>query len=248
MKHWISTLFGGTKVVPWAPPQPDGPLQVVGDVHGCAALLDRLLGKLDQSIPLVLVGDLFDRGDESQPVLDLVRDLPNFWQSDVSVLAGNHEEMMLNFLADPVDTGASWLRHGGLQTLASFGVSYTPGRGNGVALTAARDELREALGEEAIEWVKGLSTRFGSGDVFVVHAGADPAEPMCLQPRRTLLWGHPEFATTPREDRKWVCHGHTIVGEPYARNGRIAIDTGAYATGILTSAVITPDELRFVST
>ena len=61
-----------------------------------------------------------------------------------------------------------------------------------------------------------------------------------------LPWGHRDFETVPRQDDIWVLHGHTIVGEPFAQAGRIAIDTGAYATGLLTAAYVTMNEAQFI--
>jgi serine/threonine protein phosphatase 1 len=44
-----------------------------------------------------------------------------------------------------------------------------------------------------------------------------------------------------------VVHGHTILDEPVAEGGRIGVDTGAYATGRLTAALIRPGGVSFVS-
>ena len=53
-------------------------------------------------------------------------------------------------------------------------------------------------------------------------------------------WPHSQdFDTVTRDDGVWVLHGHTIVEQAQAHDGRIAIDTGAYATGILTAAHVT---------
>ena len=78
-----------------------------------------------------------------------------------------------------------------------------------------------------------------------MHAGADPAVAIEDQTRGTLLWGHPEFHKTPRNDDTWVVHGHTIVDAPVAENGIISIDTGAYATGRLTVAHVSSDGVTF---
>ena len=64
-------------------PLPDGPLDIVGDVHGeieaLRALLDGLGYAEDGSHPqprrLVFTGDLTDRGPDSPAVIELVRRL-----------------------------------------------------------------------------------------------------------------------------------------------------------------------------
>ncbi len=75
----------------------------------------------------------------------------------------------------------------------------------------------------------------------VVHAALDPLLPVDHQPSGTLIWGHADFGKLPRQDGQWVVHGHTIVDAPRILDGVISVDTGAYATGRLTMARITPD-------
>ncbi len=47
---------------------------------------------------------------------------------------------------------------------------------------------------------------------------------------------------------KLVVHGHTIAEEPQVKANRIGIDTGAYATGVLTALVLEGNERRFLQT
>ena len=91
----------------------------------------------------------------------------------------------------------------------------------------------------------GFDLRAQSGNVAVVHAAADPALPMVEQSDDTLIWGHARFAQDVREDGIWIVHGHTIVHEPVAAQGRISIDTGAFATGDLTAAIVQPGSVTF---
>jgi hypothetical protein len=90
---------------------PDGPLDIVGDVHGeidaLLRLLERLGVDLDRrraSRPIVFVGDLVDRGPDSVAVVELVASLVEAglaW-----CVAGNHE---LNALASEAKEGNGWL-------------------------------------------------------------------------------------------------------------------------------------------
>ena len=215
--------------------RPDRPVAVIGDVHGCDRLLERLLARLaDHSggdgRDIVLVGDLIDRGEQSLAVIDRVAARP-----ELTCLMGNHEAMLIEFLEDPETRGARWLRNGGLQTLASLGIG---GDLSAQALPRLRDRVAIALGDDRIDWLRARPLLWRSGNLLVVHAAADPAAAPDAQDRRHLLWGHPDFLTTPRRDGVWVAHGHTIVPEPHARDGRIPVDTGAYATGRLTAALL----------
>jgi serine/threonine protein phosphatase 1 len=183
-----------------------------------------------------------DRGERSAQA---VRRL--LGRDDLVVLRGNHEEMCLNFLEEPERKGPLWLRNGGLQTLASFGVGGLGISPAPAALREAAGRLEEAMGVELLAWLRLRPLRFLSGNVAVVHAAADPDVPIEEQEEATLLWGHPRFASDARADGIWVVHGHTILDEPVAEGGRIGVDTGAYATGRLTAALIRPGGVSFVS-
>jgi hypothetical protein len=89
----------------------DGPLDVVGDIHGEIDALESLLNHLgyraDGSHPdgrrLVFVGDLVDRGPDSPAVLRRVRDLVSAGQAQC--ILGNHE---LNLLRGDHKHGNAW--------------------------------------------------------------------------------------------------------------------------------------------
>jgi serine/threonine protein phosphatase 1 len=227
-------------------PQPDTDLYVVGDVHGrndlVMSLAERLLSKVEDANRewrIVFVGDYIDRGEESSQVLSVLQMLVSAQPERIICLKGNHEQMMLNFLEDPLRHGAKWLNFGGLQTLASFGL-----RGNitadasGEQMQALAQDFRRLLPAGLVDWMKSLPLVFQSGNVCVVHAGANPALPIPEQTEATLLWGHPNFAKLPRTDSLWIVHGHTIVRKASVKSGRIAVDTGAVFSGKLTAAAI----------
>lgn len=239
---WNRLFSRNRRSEPRPPPKPDEPFVAIGDVHGRADLLARLLARLDPSLQVVCVGDYVDRGEHSAEVLQML-----MARDDIVCLGGNHEEMLLGFLSDPVRYGKPWLRSGGLQALASFGVSGVTETSGEAALREARDSLRAAMGAELVEWMSALPLFWMSGNVAVVHAGADPALPIPQQRPGVLRWGHPGFAGTPREDGLWVVHGHVIVDNPVMADGRIAIDTGAYATGKLTAALIDGQCVEFMT-
>ena len=234
------------------PIAPEQPFVAIGDVHGRADLLveiDRLIDTQCPGWPVVFLGDYVDRGDESREVLELLMSVSPDDTPSVTCLMGNHERMMLDFLDDPAETGPRWIRNGGLQALASFGIAPPRGgTGDAEALVELRDRLVEAMGTAMIDWLRARPLFWQSGNVWAVHAGADPGLPMTGQPDEVLIWGHPEFRQTPRTDGQWVIHGHTIVDAPYARAGRIALDTGAYATGRLSAAAISADGVEFIQT
>lgn len=222
---------------------PDAPLVAIGDIHGRADLLSDMLELVPTGHQIICVGDYIDRGEQSADVLAMLKS-----RDDILCLLGNHEDMLLWFLEDPERHGDRWLRYGGLQTLQSFGVSVDHGQGAAKRFLDCRNALRDAMGAELIDWIRDLPLRWMSGNVAVVHAAADPSRPLDDQEASVLCWGHPEFLTRPREDGVWVVHGHTIVDCGHAARGRIAIDTGGYATGRLSAAAISTGHVDFIQT
>jgi len=242
----------------WQPPSPENLAYVIGDIHGCGDHLERLLAKIDNDVAatgsphaeLVFIGDYVDRGDESATILRFLATLTDDFGPDVTCIAGNHEQMMSAFINNPLGKAKRWLRYGGIQTLASFGIAppssmETPSAAELLDLAA---DLRDAMGPDLVRWLDGLPTAWHSGNLWAVHAGADPERPMDQQDPQTLLWGHPDFFEQERGDGQWVAVGHQPVKEPFAQKGRIAIDTGAVYGGSLTALRASPDEeLAFLS-
>jgi calcineurin-like phosphoesterase family protein len=237
-----------------APLRPAQPLFVVGDIHGRYDLLQQLLERIDAEIEsrqfrdskLIFVGDYIDRGENSFKTLKLLADMGEKLPENVTCLMGNHEKMMLDFLDKPEERGARWLRNGGLQTLASFGIGGISEGASHERLIEVSNELSRKLPKNIDDWLRSLPLILRNGNICITHAGADPSIAISAQGSRTLLWGHHDFASAIRDDGIWVVHGHTIVEKASANQGRISVDTGAVFTGRLTAAVISPDDVRFL--
>lgn len=256
----MSSLFAKLQRKPnvtFPEPRSDAPLAVIGDIHGCLSLLERLLAKLPNGVPVVCVGDYVDRGPDSLDTLRYLKEHEN-----ITCLMGNHEEMLLGFLADPGKEAGRWLRNGGLETLAYSGIAHKAGLTSNPetwttdALQTASDLLVEKMGDALVDWLGTRPLIHQSGNIVIVHAALDPKEPIpefdLQRPvpqtmRQTYLWGHPDFFTTARSDGWWVAHGHTIMHQPVIAEGRISLDTGAYATEVLTGAILSPEDVEVIS-
>lgn len=222
---------------------PDGVrIYAVGDVHGRADLLDRLLRGIDadcmrRPVPrpvTVFVGDYIDRGPRSRDVLDL---LLRWRQHNEAVfLRGNHEIFLPRFLVDS-RTLEEWRQYGALETLLSYGLKPTiaPDRHEQVRLA---DELADAIPREHLDFLESLELCFSCGDFLFVHAGIRPGIPIKEQTEKDLLWIREEFLAHEQPFERFVVHGHTPVNVPDLRPNRINIDTGAFATGRLTCIAI----------
>ena len=230
-----------------APPRPDVPVYAVGDIHGCADLLEEMLHRLAAHIVdsdsgdarIVFLGDHIDRGPESAAVLERLADLATSEPDHVVCLRGNHEQMLLDFL-DDASAGPRWLKNGGRETLMSFGLPPLSHDAVRETLEDVRVAFRQALPDGMEDWLRGLPLTMRSGDLWAVHAGADPSRGMEAQVPQNLIWGHADFARRPHRDGIWIVHGHTVVSRPRAEGGRISVDTGAYRSGQLSAAAILP--------
>lgn len=226
----------------------------IGDIHGRADLLDQLLGEIGADIAahpdvgarMVTLGDYIDRGAESRRVIDRLIDLQRDGRFRMTALRGNHEEAMLGFLHEP-ETGPSWCEFGGRETLLSYGVIAPRGRRR-EDWVAARDALLAALPEAHLRFLAGLDAYAQFGDYVFVHAGLKPRVPLERQVAEDMLWIREEFLDAPPWSAQVVVHGHTPSTEPMEAPGRIGVDTGAYATSILTAVRLEGDQRRYIQT
>ena len=231
-------------------------IYAIGDVHGRLDLLRLLVGRIaddlvaaapDVRAPvLVFLGDYVDRGEQSRGVIDMVIALSERSGFDVRCLKGNHEETLLNFLDDP-STGPAWGLFGGRATLKSYGVNPPLGV-NLVEWEAARDALAAAMPASHLDFYRSLPTRIAIGDYLFVHAGVRHGVDLEAQSERDLLWIRDAFLQETRPFEKFVVHGHSPTNQPYFGPHRICVDTGAYATGVLTAARLIDADRSFIST
>jgi serine/threonine protein phosphatase 1 len=219
----------------------------IGDVHGCLHLLDELLALIDadhRARPparglLVLLGDLIDRGPDSAGVIERVRTLaPEGFR--VVALAGNHEEVLLRILHGESAQIEGWLKFGGVETLASYGLDTAEVAA--LAPDQAQSRIAEAFPPAHRRYLSLLGDTFRFGDYLFVHAGIRPGVPLNMQSVQDLRWIREPFLSDRRDHGMTVVHGHTISDGVEEVGHRIGIDTGAYATGRLTALAIEGSE------
>lgn len=236
------------------PPCPDEPLYAIGDLHGRADLIAPMMNAIDadiaaqglESARIVFLGDYIDHGDRSAVTLAVLKRLTESDEGDVICLMGGHERMMLDFLDAPATRGARWLKQGGLQTLASFGIEGVCTLNHGHELEAAAASLRAALPAGLENWLRARPMLWQSGNVVCRHAVAERTGP-AGRGDKVLLLGQRDAINAGRRDGIWVVHGHTVVKRPIAGFGRISVDTGAFFTGQLSAAAILPGQpVRFL--
>src|SRR5688500_16013976 len=225
----------------------------IGDIHGRLDLLDILLARIEADIAarppkrtlLIFLGDLIDRGPESAGVVERLR---NYRPSRAKpiFLAGNHEEVLLRMLAGEKNILPSWMKYGGVQCAHGYGLDSE-------ALKRLDEEASSRLLKAKVprahrEFLESFADTSRFGDYLFVHAGIRPGFALEEQDRFDLRWIREPFLTDAKDHGFIVVHGHTIVGRVEERPNRIAIDTGAYHSGVLTALVVEDDTRRYLST
>lgn len=198
----------------------------IGDVHGCATLLDALLQRIadhagGRAHRLVFLGDYVDRGPDSAAVLRTVSRLNWAEPERVVCLMGNHERMLLDALQTP-QAAEHWLYNGGDATLASFG---------------ARDP--GGLPRDTLDWIEALPTVHADDVRWYVHAGFRPGAEIPDPDDHNRLWIREPFLEGDHDFGRHVVHGHTPQrnGRPEVRPFRTNLDTAAVYGGALTAGV-----------
>ncbi len=222
----------------------------IGDVHGRLDLLEAAFRRIDADIALasapriveITLGDYVDRGPSSRQVIDAL--IARQKRTRLIAIKGNHEDLFASCLKDKksLDT---WLALGCVPTLSSYGIKISHERNEDLTLELA-DRLQKAIPQKHKDWLSGLPTSHSCGDFLFVHAGIRPEVPLDAQSERDLMWIRDDFLDSDALFEKFVVHGHTPVIKPDIRRNRANIDTGAYATNVLTCLRIEEDRLTFI--
>ena len=221
-----------------------GPFDIIGDVHGCRAELEDLLGDLGYEIErdaqgraagahhpegrtAVFVGDLVDRGPDTPGVLRLVMGMVS--AGNALCVVGNHEAKLVRALR-------------GRKVRVAHGLAESLEQ-----LEAEPEEFRKA----ALEFMDGLVSHYvlDGGRLVVAHAGlkeeyhgraSGRVRSFALYGQttgETDEYGLPVRYPWARDYRgkAMVVYGHTPVPAPEWVNNTICLDTGAVFGGRLTA-------------
>jgi serine/threonine protein phosphatase 1 len=247
----LSRLTGGSAKTPYGK---DGArAYAIGDIHGRLDLLTLLLAKVEADIAarpnkrnfIIFLGDLIDRGADSAGVVERLRTYRPA-NARTIFLAGNHEEVLLNILNGDASILPSWLKFGGAECAQSYGLE--PDSLRQIEEGAAADLVRAKVPRAHREFLESFGDTFSFGDYLFVHAGIRPGIGIEQQDRYDLRWIREPFLSDAKEHGVMVVHGHTIVPQVEERPNRIAIDTGAYASGVLTALAIEDGERWYLAT
>jgi protein phosphatase len=220
-----------------------GPFDVVGDVHGCRAELETLLGRLGYTISrdeagrpsgahhpdrrVIFVGDLVDRGPDTPGVLRLAMGMVA--AGDALCVPGNHENKLLR---------------------AMRGRNVQVGHGLALSLAQLADEPAD-FRADVERFLDGLVSHYvlDTGRLVVAHAGlveryhgraSGRVREFCLYGQttgETDEYGLPVRQPWAREyrGRAMVLYGHTPEPDPRWVNNTLCVDTGCVFGGRLSA-------------
>jgi serine/threonine protein phosphatase 1 len=222
---------------------PEGMLiYAVGDVHGRLDLLEKMYQRINthrskqpaKDWRIVHLGDYVDRGPSSSGVIDfLIQEQTR--DRRVLCLAGNHDVGFLEFLDVPVKNGL-FATNGGWHTAMSYGVKLD--FLDAVTFPPQHEAFRRAVPDQHRAFLENLRFSVEIGDFFFCHAGIMPGVALQDQEPRDLIWIRDRFLNWPELHPKVVVHGHTPSAEPEVLANRVNVDTGAFASNVLTALVI----------
>ncbi len=184
----------------------------IGDIHGCARTLAKLLDQLDaySDRTFVFIGDYIDRGPDSKGVVDLCIDFSK--SHDCVFLRGNHEQMMIDAILE--NSYEHWFRNGGKETLASYGI----------------DNPADIRPNSHRDFYATTRLVYDTDEFLFVHGGIPPhvtvADYLSAGLRENVLWERSHVKAKNPNWEKTVVFGHTPVAEVIMEPLKIGIDTG----------------------
>jgi serine/threonine protein phosphatase 1 len=236
---------------------PDRLIYAVGDIHGRADLLGQLLALINEDaekrsfagrLGLIFLGDYIDRGGASNQVIETLIALKANERYEVMALRGNHDQFLLDFLAQPT-LGRSWINFGGAATLASYGVSAPRVQSDESGWIAVGQQLADAIPASHLEFLQATHYCATFGDYVFAHAGVRPGVSLQDQKWTDFLSIRDAFLNSrDAVPGQVVVFGHTPFDRPLVEDDKIGIDTGACATGVLTALSLWNDTRRFIQT
>jgi serine/threonine protein phosphatase 1 len=213
----------------------------IGDIHGRNDLFLKMLVDIRNDADavgerprIIILGDFIDRGPcSAEVIISILRLQAQSW-CDTVVLVGNHEFALIKFCLDS-SCGWLWLEYGGMATLASYGVALGSDKSDYSRWPELQRRVIRAIPRSHMKVLTDAKINFIAGDYLFVHGGVDPTLPLETQGPDTFLWIRDAFLSSPKSCDYVVVHGHSARVDASNLRWRIGVDTGAYATGILSA-------------
>lgn len=227
---------------------------VIGDIHGCLDELKELIQGIDRAkTRIILVGDLIDRGPESEGTIDFVR------SNNIECVKGNHE-LMAEKCLPALDQYITSFNAKGLYELYESDWFYNGGHD---VFNQYRDTDSLYKLATDIKWLAQLPFYIETGivndsglELLVSHTWRSYKKlEAASRGGFNFLWSREQPGTTKNNSKYYNIYGHTPVDyvnpikyrkgsaqlpEPKWFDGAAAIDTGCtynipgrgYLTGV----------------
>ncbi len=207
---------------------------VITDLHGCYDECIELLERMafdEENDTLINLGDTIDRGPKIYETFVFLRDLKERMGERCILIRGNHEQMMLDAIANGGRDKDLWYYNSGKKTVDSF--------------IHHKHKIKEFL-----DWYEAMPYYYATEKFNCVHASMKDPDP-AANTIETLIWGRETDYSG-----KTVMTGHTpyrvplyFLGGNYGKiqedvwtvfpeTGMIALDTGCVFGNRLTGMVI----------
>jgi len=201
---------------------------VIGDIHGCADELRRLIDSLPlrRGDSVVFLGDYIDRGPASAEVVSCLISLEAQPGIEWIFLRGNHEDMFLSYLGLGGQHGDMFLINGGKATMVSYGLAPDQ---------APAERVLQSLPAAHLDFYRRLKKYHAMDSFLCVHAGIHPQKPLEEQTDEEFFWIRNTFIYSSHRLPYTVLFGHTpqatvLYDLPY----KIGLDTGLVYGNMLT--------------
>jgi serine/threonine protein phosphatase 1 len=183
---------------------------VISDIHSyydamIAALESNDFKEDDQHHHLLVLGDLFDRGDQAIEVLEYLYRLNK--EKKATIIVGNHDLFLLDFLEGDYGSAYFNIAHNGfgrtIETLSGLSLEKTELRKVSEVIIAKYPYLKS--------WIKSWPYYLEIGKYVFVHGGidGDNQDWKTTQSKSDLVWSHEN--NQPELPGKIVVAGHTRI-------------------------------------
>ena len=216
---------------------------VLSDIHGHYEEFEQLLNNWNKQDKLVILGDLIDRGPNSLRVIDKVMALKEIYGELVTFIKGNHEDMLLNYLKNPIEKYEHYYINGGKETMISFLAPLSS-----IHIESIEDEVNYVLSHyrHQLQFLSEAPLYQIIGTVLFTHAGFNSQFDTHEQTtEREFIWIRKHYLTTNQTPFINV-FGHTPTKYIHDSNDiwvsddkrYIAIDGGCYMSGQLNAVLL----------
>ena len=183
---------------------------VISDIHSHYDAMKKALEKsnyneFDEHHHLLVIGDVFDRGDQAVLVLEYLYRLS--CENKATIIVGNHDLFTLNFLKGDIDSAYFNIDHNG------FGKTLESLSGRSID-NVDLEEIRLSILRKfpyLVTWIASWPYYLEIDKYVFVHGGIEGDNPdwKTTQSKSDLVWNHEN--TQPDLPGKIVVAGHTRI-------------------------------------